>query len=87
MRRTIIFPAVFISCLIIIWVSTVAAAHMPENSLPSNPSSAADDNAAARFCTQHGCGDGCWARPINPHPPFNAPFQRTILRKFSNGAI
>lgn len=48
MRRTIIFPAVFISCLIIIWVGTVAAAHMPENSLPSNPSSAADDNAAAR---------------------------------------
>lgn len=32
MRRTMIFPAVFISCLIVIWVGTVAAAHMPANS-------------------------------------------------------
>lgn len=31
MRRTIIFPAVFISCLIVIWVGTVAAAHMPDS--------------------------------------------------------
>ena len=31
MHRTMIFPAVFISCLIVIWVGTVAAAHMPAN--------------------------------------------------------
>ena len=43
MRRTIIFPAVFISCLIIIWVGTVAAAHMPANSQQTFPESVADD--------------------------------------------
>ncbi len=37
MRRTIIFPAVFISCLIVIWVGTVAAAHMPANSQQMEP--------------------------------------------------
>lgn len=29
MKRIIVFPAVFIGCLIVIWVGTVAASHMP----------------------------------------------------------
>jgi len=33
MHRTIVFPAIFIGCLIVIWVGTVAAAHMPPQEL------------------------------------------------------
>ena len=43
MRRTIIFPAVFISCLIVIWVGTVAAAHMPANSQQTFAESMTED--------------------------------------------
>ncbi len=43
MRRTFIFPAVFISCLIIIWVGTVAAAQMPDSPRPLTPSTNLDD--------------------------------------------
>ncbi|HEY9121506.1 MAG TPA: transglycosylase SLT domain-containing protein [Brevefilum sp.] len=33
MKRTIVIPAVFIGCLIVIWVGTVAASHMPSQEL------------------------------------------------------
>ena len=33
MRRIVVVPAVFIGCLIVIWVGTVAAAHMPSQEL------------------------------------------------------
>lgn len=33
MRRTIVIPAVFVGCLIVIWVGTVAAATMPSQEL------------------------------------------------------
>ncbi|MDF1519072.1 MAG: transglycosylase SLT domain-containing protein [Brevefilum sp.] len=33
MKRTIVIPAVFIGCLIVIWVGTVAASHMPSQAL------------------------------------------------------
>jgi len=33
MKRTIVIPAVFIGCLIVIWVGTVSASHMPSQEL------------------------------------------------------
>lgn len=33
MKRTIVFPAVFAGCLIVIWIGTVAASHMPSDEL------------------------------------------------------
>jgi len=33
MKRTIVFPAVFAGCLIVIWIGTVAASHMPSEVL------------------------------------------------------
>ncbi|MFN2234493.1 MAG: lytic transglycosylase domain-containing protein [Anaerolineales bacterium] len=43
MQRTIVIPAVFIGCLIVIWVGTVAAAQMPSQELlvPTENSTAA----------------------------------------------
>ena len=33
MKRVVVVPAIFIGCLIVIWVGTVAAAHMPSQEL------------------------------------------------------
>jgi len=33
MKRVIIFPAIFLGCLIVIWIGTVAASHMPSQEL------------------------------------------------------
>lgn len=41
MRRILVIPAVFVGCLIVIWVGTVAAAKMPDQGLLAPTSAAA----------------------------------------------
>jgi len=49
MRRIIVIPAVFIGCLIVIWVGTVAAANMPSQELlaPTTTAMAEETQAAS----------------------------------------
>jgi hypothetical protein len=48
MKRIIVIPAVFIGCLIVIWVGTVAAAGMPvENVLTPSPAVSTEDNPSS----------------------------------------
>jgi soluble lytic murein transglycosylase-like protein len=64
MKRIIVIPAVFIGCLIVIWVGTVAAANMPsqellvptQTAMAENKAKSADNdqNIAYQF-TQNGC--------------------------------
>lgn len=52
MRRIIVIPAVFLGCLVVIWVGTVAAASMPAEELLSPTISAAAQEAHAAQETQ-----------------------------------
>ncbi len=49
MKRIIVIPAVFIGCLVVIWVGTVAAANMPSQELlaPTQTAIAENDASAA----------------------------------------
>lgn len=65
MRRIIVIPAVFIGCLIVIWVGTVAAANMPSQELlaPTQTAMTGNDlNAAENMPgdeSQSSKGDTC----------------------------
>ena len=45
MRRIVVIPAVFIGCLVVIWVGTVAAANMPSQELMAPTFTAAAEKA------------------------------------------
>ncbi len=47
MRRIIVLPAVFIGCMVVIWVGTVAAANMPSQELLASTATAAASEAQA----------------------------------------
>lgn len=47
MKRIIVIPAVFIGCLIVIWVGTVAAANMPSKELMAPTQTAMAENETA----------------------------------------
>lgn len=56
MKRTIVIPAVFVGCLIVIWVGTVAASHMPSQALLA-PTKTAISKAAQSVSNQGGSSE------------------------------
>lgn len=70
MRRIIVVPAVFIGCLIVIWVGTVAAAKMPSEELlaPTQTAlaGAAQDTTASKTDAAQVNDTGCSLAPSYP---------------------
>ncbi len=53
MRRIIVIPAVFIGCLIVVWVGTVAAANMPPQEILAPTQTAAAKTASLKSASVH----------------------------------
>lgn len=81
MRRIIVIPAVFIGCLIVVWVGTVAAANMPTQEILAPTQTAAAKTASLKSADAHE-GEEETPEPVadNTSCTLSAVYPKTILQ-------
>jgi len=73
MRRIIVIPAVFIGCLIVIWVGTVAASYMPSQELLTPTTNAAAKGTQVQSASQHTSQKGLTSKDHSCFLPASYP--------------
>jgi soluble lytic murein transglycosylase-like protein len=81
MRRIIVFPAVFIGCLVVIWVGTVAASNMPSQEVLVPTLTAAAKTASQELESNHSEEDSS-PEPAEDHAgcSLSPAYPETILQ-------